>query len=125
MIYILASASVITALVLVLMLSRRWREFKNGHRVIPAEEEDVFLQRILNIFFDEKKLEKKYKKWLRTGKKNIAHYSSRLKKSRLVEYLKKRLKRFLGRGKDIPQKETTSLFLKSIAEHKKKMRAEE
>ena len=94
-------------------------------RVSFPETREHFFNSLLQRGFGNEKIEKYASRCLDISQDVMAQCATYVKGHGLTLKMKDRMDRFLGKSAAIPDRETSSAFLKSIAEHKKKMHEEE
>ena len=122
--FIFAIVSAVSAVAIIALLTRTWWSLKNLRVSFPAIGESA-ASAFLKKTFGSGKLEKKAVLWWGKSRTVALWLSARFLESRFVAKLKEKVDRILGKKMAIPDRETSSVFLKSIAEHKKKTREEE
>ena len=118
-IFIFAAVSIFSAAGIALLLTRKWWGLKNLRVSFPDIGESavsVFLKKS----FGNAKLEKRFSLLWKRTEAIIFQFFVYFKKSRIVAKIKEKTDHILGKSRVIPERETSSVFLKSIAEHKKK-----
>ena len=111
-----------TAVVGMFLYRFRWLQ---RMRISFPDLDGSFFDKMIAAVFGGGKIEKfltRQGKWLLASALATAAYC---RETRLAYWMEDRVQRILGKKKTIPERETSSFFLKSIAEHKRKMRAEE
>ena len=124
LISVLAILSVISAAGVCLILTRKWWSLKNLKVSFPDVGESA-LSVFLKKTFGNAKLEKRISLWWGRSNALALRLAARFKESAVALKIKEKADHILGKSRAIPEKETSSVFLKSIAEHKKKTREEE
>jgi len=91
----------------------------------PETFGESFFDRFLKAAFGNEKVERFLLRWGRNARRLFLFLVQYASEHPLTIKAKDRMDRLLGKKATIPERETSSFFLKSIAEHKRKMRAEE
>ncbi|MBI3019918.1 MAG: hypothetical protein HYY60_01160 [Parcubacteria group bacterium] len=94
-------------------------------RVSFPETSEHFFVSLLQYGFGNEKIEKYASRCWDVSQDAVVRCAAYVKSHGLTLKMKDRVDRFLGKSAAIPDRETSSVFLKSIAEHKKKMQEEE
>ncbi len=124
LIFILVALSILSAVAVFLLLTRKWWRLKNLKVSFPDIDES-FVIVLLKKTFGNAKLEKRISFWWGKTRMFAFQLARRFKESTVALKIKEKTDHLLGKSRAIPEKETSSVFLKSIAEHKKKMQEEE
>ncbi len=124
LIFIFAVLSILSAAGVALILTHKWWSLKNLKVSFPDIGESsisVFLKKT----FGNGKFEKKISSWWGNIRIFAFQLTARFNQSGIAVKIKEKTDHFLGKSRAIPEKETSSVFLKSIAEHKKKTQEEQ
>lgn len=89
-------------------------------RVSFPEESGRFLDSFLKNGFGNEKIERYASRCWSASRETTIRCTGYLKSHQITAKIKERADRFLGKRVMIPDRETSSVFLRSIAEHKKK-----
>lgn len=124
LIFILALVSILSLAVVMTVLTRKWWSFKHLKISFPEIGEPPF-SIFLKKTFGNAKLEKQIVLCWKKTERVVAQVFKQVGESRVALKIKEKTDHILGRNMVIPERETSSAFLKSIAEHKRKTQQEE
>ncbi len=128
LIFIFAIVAVVSAAGIFGLFAYRLQWIKKIRISFP-ETSEHFFDSLLQHGFGNEKIEKYASRCWNVSQDVVVRCAVYAKSHNLTlkvkEKIKDRVDRFLGKKVAIPDRETSSAFLKSIAEHKKKMKEEE
>lgn len=124
LIFIFAGIAAVSAAGVLGLFAYRLQWLKKIHLSFP-ETGEHFLNSLLQHGFGNEKIEKYASRCWEASQKILFQCAAYTKEHKLTLKIKDRVDRFLGKKTEIPDRETSSIFLKSIAEYKNKPRDEE
>ena len=123
-ILVFALVSFVTAFGIILMLGYRWLKIKDTKVSFPEDFHESFFDILLKKLFSDEKLEKQIIKQCSLAGNRAIQSIAQLRQNIVLMRARNRTHYFFRKRKVVPEKKTSSLFLKSIAEHKRKAHEE-